>query len=73
VGSTRSRPPSIGGLDKADGASAAGKSLAICSPKQSAVGQYRVKAENSANAFMAGETEELHQVAPGRTASRNRV
>ena len=55
--------PSIGGLDKADGASVAGKEFGdMFAEAVGRVDQYRVKAENSANAFMAGETEELHQV-----------
>ena len=46
--------PSIGGLDKADGASVAGKEFGdMFAEAVGRVDQYRVKAENSANAFMA--------------------
>lgn len=54
---------SIGSPDKAGGAPGAGKEFGdMFAEAIGRVDQYRVKAENSANAFMAGETEELHQV-----------
>jgi len=51
--------PSIGGLEK----TSAGKEFGdVFAEAIGRVDDYRVKAENSANAFMAGETEEIHQV-----------
>ena len=55
--------PSIGGLDKAEAASGGGKEFGdLFNEAISRVEQYRTKAENSANGFLNGETEELHQV-----------
>lgn len=55
--------PSVGGLDKAEAAPGGGKEFGdIFNEAIGRVEQYRMKAEGSANAFMNGETEELHQV-----------
>lgn len=54
--------PSIGGLDKAEAPSGAKEFGDMFNEAIGRVEQYRAKAENSANAFMNGETEELHQV-----------
>ena len=55
--------PSIGGLDKAEAASGGGKEFGnLFNEAIGRVEQYRAKAEGSANAFMNGEPEELHQV-----------
>ena len=55
--------PSIGGLDKAEAASGGGKEFGnLFNEAIGRVEQYRAEAEGSANAFMNGEPEELHQV-----------
>ena len=55
--------PSVGGLTKPEGAAGAGKQFGDLF--QDAIGtveNYRVNAEESANRFMSGENEEIHQV-----------
>jgi len=54
--------PSVGGLDKAEAASGGTEFGDLFNEAIGRVEQYRAKAEGSANAFMNGETEELHQV-----------
>jgi len=54
--------PSIGGLEKTEGASGGKEFADMFSEAIGRVDQYRVKAEESADGFMAGGTEEIHQV-----------
>jgi flagellar hook-basal body complex protein FliE len=55
--------PPVGGIDKANAATATGKDFGdLFNEAVGRVEQYRVNAETSANGFMSGETEELHQV-----------
>ncbi len=55
--------PSIGGLEKLGGPAEAGKAFGnLFQDAITRVEQYRVQAEDSANRFMSGESEEIHQV-----------
>ena len=55
--------PPIGGLDKSQAVPGATRGFGdLFSEAIGRVDQYRAKAEASANSFMNGETEELHQV-----------
>jgi len=54
--------PSIGGLEKTQAASGSKEFGDLFNEAVARVDQYRVKAEESADGFMAGQTEEIHQV-----------
>jgi flagellar hook-basal body complex protein FliE len=55
--------PSIDGISKAGAASGAAAEFGdLFNEAIGRVEQYRAKAEDAANGFMTGETEELHQV-----------
>ncbi|MFN0101620.1 MAG: flagellar hook-basal body complex protein FliE [Bryobacteraceae bacterium] len=55
--------PSIDGITKPGAASGTGKEFGdMFNEAIGRVEQYRVRAEDAANGFMSGETEEIHQV-----------
>jgi flagellar hook-basal body complex protein FliE len=54
--------PSIGGLEKTAPATGGKEFGALFNEAIEQVEQYRVKAEEAANGFMRGDTEEIHQV-----------